>query len=124
LGLEFSPPLSPALKRWAKFVRPSGAGFSAIPFHRIAREPILAHTLKGRLILESSRYRSRPPSGAKAQIPFQRLSGTTKVVPFPISSTGGTIKLVPFPISSTGGTTEVVPFPSLFPPLAAFFRKL
>jgi len=56
-GLEFSLPLSPALKRWAKFVRPSGAGFSAIPFHRIAREPILTHTLKGRLIFKSLRYR-------------------------------------------------------------------
>src|SRR5208282_3231210 len=32
-GLESFPPLFPALKRWAKLGRPSGAGFSWILFH-------------------------------------------------------------------------------------------
>src|ERR1019366_8207752 len=35
-GLESLDPLFPALKRWAKFVRPSGAGFSGISFPWIA----------------------------------------------------------------------------------------
>jgi hypothetical protein len=45
-GLGSFFPLFPALKRWAKFVRPSGAGFSNSSFHRIAKTPVLTHTLK------------------------------------------------------------------------------
>ncbi len=45
-GLESFFPLFPALKRWAKLGRPSGAGCSAIPFHRVRRKRVLAHTPK------------------------------------------------------------------------------
>src|SRR5450759_922097 len=45
-GLESFFPLFPALKRWAKFGRPSGAGLSGISFHRIAKKRVLTHTLK------------------------------------------------------------------------------
>ena len=45
-GLRSFFPLFPALKRWAKFVRPSGAGFSNSSFHRIAKTPVLTHTLR------------------------------------------------------------------------------
>jgi len=45
-GPESLGPLFPALKRWAKFGRPSGAGFSGISFHRISRKRVLTHTLK------------------------------------------------------------------------------
>src|ERR1019366_5454626 len=47
-GLRSFFPLFPALKRWAKFVRPSGAVFSSSSFHRIAKNASShAHTLKG-----------------------------------------------------------------------------
>jgi DNA-binding response OmpR family regulator len=39
-------PTFPALKRWAKLVRPSGTGLSVISFHRIVGKLVLAHTLK------------------------------------------------------------------------------
>jgi len=39
-------PLYPALKRWAKFARPSGAKFLGMAFHRIVRNPVLTHTLE------------------------------------------------------------------------------
>ena len=45
-GLRSFFPLFPALKRWAKLVRPSGAEFSSSSFHRIAKTPVLTHTLK------------------------------------------------------------------------------
>jgi hypothetical protein len=45
-GLESFLPLFPALKRWAKLVRPSGAGFPANPFHLVGRKRVLTHTLK------------------------------------------------------------------------------
>src|SRR6266436_1707847 len=41
----FVPPF-PALKRWAKLGRPSGAGFQDISFHWIARKRVLTNTLK------------------------------------------------------------------------------
>ena len=45
-GLESFSPLFPALKRWAKLGRPSGAGFSCISLHRVDRKGVLTHTLK------------------------------------------------------------------------------
>jgi hypothetical protein len=46
-GLEAFFLLSPALKRWAKLVRPYGAGSSyisfSISFHWVAQERVLAH---------------------------------------------------------------------------------
>src|ERR1017187_3807541 len=45
-GLRSFFPLFPALKRWAKLVRPSGAAFSSSSFHRIAKTSVLTHTLK------------------------------------------------------------------------------
>jgi len=45
-GLESSLRLSPALKRWAKLERPSGAGFSESSFPSLARERVLAPALK------------------------------------------------------------------------------
>src|ERR1035437_6386788 len=45
-GLRSLFPLFPALKRWAKLVRPSGAAFSSSSFHRIAKTSVLTHTLK------------------------------------------------------------------------------
>src|ERR1019366_2292781 len=49
-GLRSFFPLFPALKRWAKLVRPSGAAFSSSSFHRIAKTSVLTHTLKRRAI--------------------------------------------------------------------------
>ena len=62
-GLEFFFPLYPALKRWAKFGRPSGAGLSGISFHRVAQKRVLTHTLKPSFLLAGS--------------------GTAEAVPFP-----------------------------------------
>src|SRR5450759_910650 len=45
-GLESLIPLFPALKRWAKFGRPSGAAFSCASFHPTIRKRVLTHTLK------------------------------------------------------------------------------
>src|ERR1019366_7857718 len=45
-GLESFLQLFPALKRWAKLVRPSGAVFSSSSSHQIAKTPVLTHTLK------------------------------------------------------------------------------
>src|ERR1035441_6232899 len=45
-GLEFFFPLFPALKRWAKFGRPSGAAFSCASFHQAVRKRVLTYTLK------------------------------------------------------------------------------
>jgi len=45
-GLRSFFPLFPALKRWAKLVRPSGTAFSSSSFHRIAKTSVLTHTLK------------------------------------------------------------------------------
>src|SRR5271157_3609233 len=39
-------PRYPALKSGAKLVRPAGAGFSGISFHRVAQRRVLTHTLK------------------------------------------------------------------------------
>ena len=43
--LGHSSHLFPALKRWAKLVRPSRAVLSNSSFHRIAKMPVLTHTL-------------------------------------------------------------------------------
>src|ERR1039458_5600555 len=45
-GLESFLPLFPALKRWAKLGRPSGAAFSCAWFHQAVRKRVLTHTLK------------------------------------------------------------------------------
>jgi hypothetical protein len=45
-GLESLIPRFPALKRWAMFGRPSGAGFSCVSFHWIVQKLVLTHTLK------------------------------------------------------------------------------
>ena len=45
-GLESILPFYPALKRWAKLGRPSGAAFSCAWFHQTARKRVLTHTLK------------------------------------------------------------------------------
>ncbi len=45
-GLESFLPLSPALKRWAKLERPSGAGFSESSVASLARERVLSPVLK------------------------------------------------------------------------------
>ena len=45
-GLENVHELFPAVKRWAKLERPSGAGFAVISFHRIVRKPVLTQTLE------------------------------------------------------------------------------
>jgi tetratricopeptide (TPR) repeat protein len=45
-GLESFLPLFPALKRWAKLGRPSGAAFSCAWFHQTVRKRVLTHTLK------------------------------------------------------------------------------
>jgi len=44
-GLESCLPLYPALKRWAKVARPSGAGFSGFSFHRIGRKLVPTQVL-------------------------------------------------------------------------------
>src|SRR5206468_10130236 len=45
-GLESFLPASPALKRWAKLERPSGAGFSESSFPSLAGERVLVPALK------------------------------------------------------------------------------
>src|ERR1019366_3588171 len=45
-GLESFFPLFPALKRWAKFGRPSGAAFSCAWFHQTGRKRVLTHALE------------------------------------------------------------------------------
>jgi branched-chain amino acid transport system substrate-binding protein len=45
-GLESILPFYPALKRWAKLGRPSGAAFSCAWFHQTVRKGVLTHTLK------------------------------------------------------------------------------
>ena len=45
-GLESLLPASPALKRWAKLERPSGAGLSESSVAWVNRQQVLAHTLK------------------------------------------------------------------------------
>src|SRR5450759_550605 len=45
-GPESFLPLFPALKRWAKLDRPSGAAFSCAWFHRTVQKRALTHTLK------------------------------------------------------------------------------
>jgi hypothetical protein len=62
-GLRSFFPLFPALKRWAKLVRPSGAVLSSSSFHRIAKTSVLTHTLKPYFLLA--------------------LSGTAEAVPYP-----------------------------------------
>jgi len=47
-GLEAFSPFSPALKRWAKLVRPSGAGSFSNSFHRVAQKRALAHIFQRR----------------------------------------------------------------------------
>jgi hypothetical protein len=56
-GLESFLPASPALKRWAKLERPSGAGGSESSFSSLAREQVLSPALKDWAKLER-------PSGA------------------------------------------------------------
>src|ERR1019366_9291299 len=63
-GLESFSLLFPALKRWAKLVRPSGAAFSRSSFHRIAKTSVLTHTLK------SVRESSVVPPGLESSSPL------------------------------------------------------
>src|SRR6266481_4381307 len=45
-GLQSFVPPFPALKRWAKLVRASGATFSNVPFHGLSQKLVLMHTLR------------------------------------------------------------------------------
>jgi hypothetical protein len=45
-GLKSLFPLFPALKRWAKLGRPSGAEFPFASFHPSVRKQVFTHTLK------------------------------------------------------------------------------
>jgi hypothetical protein len=74
-GLESFFPLFPALKRWAKFGRPSGAGLSGISFHRIAQKRVLTHTLK--------RYADTNPSFSAACF-VRDVPGLYRTPPLPI----------------------------------------
>src|ERR1022692_3888978 len=60
-GLRSFFPLFPALKRWAKLVRPSGAAFSSSSFHRIAKTSVLTHT---EALAEKVDSRCPAPKGA------------------------------------------------------------
>ncbi len=60
-------PLYPALKRRAILKRPSGAGFSCVSFHPVARKLVLTHTLKRWATQIQGRHQS--PAGHDRGVP-------------------------------------------------------
>jgi len=85
--------LTHTLKRWAKLVRPSGAGFSALRPTGLHRKRVLTHTLK--------------PAFLSA------LNGTTEKAAEKLdkAAKNSPQALMRNSFSTTYGTTEVVPFP-------------
>ena len=79
-GLDSLVPLSPALKRWAKLVRPSGAAFSSSSFHRIAKTSVLTHTLKrwAKLV--------RPSEAVCSSSSFRRIAKFHRIAKTPVLS--------------------------------------
>ena len=74
-GLESFLPASPALKRWAKLERPSGAGFSESLFASMVRERVLSPALKHWAKLE------RPSGAGGSQSSFSSLAGERVLSP-------------------------------------------
>src|ERR1039457_2178639 len=68
-GLESFLPLFPALKRWAKLGRPSGAAFSCAWFHQTVRKRVLTHTLKRCSTQNQVQHRVFPQSARRSEKP-------------------------------------------------------